>query len=427
MVHLVNFWGPIAGFLWGGLLNYKKRSIIVPQSIDKGITMKKIFVVLGLFLIFSVTLPNTASATSQWARKYGVSCTLCHQGFPRLNSFGEAFMRNGYQMPGEEDGKAERLALDNISNILGFRLNLTPVSAHVRSKTIVYGNPNWAQFFIAGSITKNVSIFIENEITTSGAHFSWYKMGFHNLFGTKALNVTVGNLSALDHSSFSNRLRITPPEQNEFFGIKPSRGKGEASVNASSARPGAMLYGDLGAVTYYAGVSSGVVSPTSNDTLNTWVGARYNINTRPIADTNFSLTYYKGTDVKNGGKDSQVNNHFYWVIPAFNLRSGNFDLQAAARVGHEDNYLLAKSSEAKADGFLGYGFVAAYMFNDRWQSAVLYDNINSGDIVGAGSEWLTTSLSYFPADNIRIAGYYKRDVINSGKNDKAYCNIRVMF
>ena len=39
-----------------------------------------------------------------FARRYEVSCTMCHVAFPKLNSFGEAFAGNGYQMP-EEDLK----------------------------------------------------------------------------------------------------------------------------------------------------------------------------------------------------------------------------------------------------------------------------------------------------------------------------------
>lgn len=389
--------------------------------------MRRLASAFGIVMLCAAFWPSTASATSQWARKFDVACSLCHQGFPRLNSFGEDFMRNGYQLPGDQDGVRERLALDNLTNLLGLRMNVTPVSAHVQSKTVVYGNPNWVQLFVAGSVAKNVSIFIENEITASGAHFSWYKLGFHNLFGKKAFNVIVGNLSPLDYSSFSNRLRITPAEKNEFFETKSSRGKGESSVNSSSARPGAMLYGDLGRVTYYAGLSSGVVSPTSNDTLNSWVGARYTISAKQIAGTNASVTYYKGTDVKNGGKSTQANNDFYWVMPAFNLRTGSLDLQAAVRVGHEDNYLLASGDSVKADGYLGYGLTASYTFSDKWQSAFLYDNVTAGDINGVGKEWLTPSVTYFVADNIRMSGYYKHDVRNSGKNDKLYCNVRLMF
>jgi hypothetical protein len=41
-----------------------------------------------------------------FARRYGASCTTCHVQFPKLNAFGEAFRRNGYQMPGGGDAQA---------------------------------------------------------------------------------------------------------------------------------------------------------------------------------------------------------------------------------------------------------------------------------------------------------------------------------
>ncbi len=38
-----------------------------------------------------------------FARKYKTSCATCHEGFPKLNPFGEAYRRNGYQFPGHTD------------------------------------------------------------------------------------------------------------------------------------------------------------------------------------------------------------------------------------------------------------------------------------------------------------------------------------
>jgi hypothetical protein len=40
-----------------------------------------------------------------FARKYKTSCATCHNGFPKLNAFGEAFRRNGYQFPGKTDAE----------------------------------------------------------------------------------------------------------------------------------------------------------------------------------------------------------------------------------------------------------------------------------------------------------------------------------
>ncbi|MBW7932440.1 MAG: hypothetical protein H3C62_02265 [Gemmatimonadaceae bacterium] len=46
--------------------------------------------------------PTAAHAIPAFARKYRVSCSMCHQPVPRLNSFGENFAANGFEMaPGE--------------------------------------------------------------------------------------------------------------------------------------------------------------------------------------------------------------------------------------------------------------------------------------------------------------------------------------
>jgi hypothetical protein len=48
-------------------------------------------------------MPGQADAIPAFARKYSVSCNLCHAPAPRLNAFGEQFAANGFEfVPGEE-------------------------------------------------------------------------------------------------------------------------------------------------------------------------------------------------------------------------------------------------------------------------------------------------------------------------------------
>jgi hypothetical protein len=64
----------------------------------------KQFVFSLLFTAILLTLCNTTSySIPAFARKYKTSCATCHTGFPKLNAFGEAFRRNGYQFPGGTD------------------------------------------------------------------------------------------------------------------------------------------------------------------------------------------------------------------------------------------------------------------------------------------------------------------------------------
>lgn len=58
-------------------------------------------VVLSLLLSAGVAAP--AEAIPAFARKYRVSCAMCHAPVPRLNAFGERFAENGFEFsPGEE-------------------------------------------------------------------------------------------------------------------------------------------------------------------------------------------------------------------------------------------------------------------------------------------------------------------------------------
>ena len=68
-----------------------------------GNSHRKIFRFSGLAGIIAVTglllLPDPGRAIPAFARKYGVSCSLCHGAFPRLNHFGEKFAADNYRLP----------------------------------------------------------------------------------------------------------------------------------------------------------------------------------------------------------------------------------------------------------------------------------------------------------------------------------------
>ncbi|MBI4424879.1 MAG: hypothetical protein HY554_14195 [Elusimicrobia bacterium] len=53
---------------------------------------------------------NDAQAITAWARKYGVSCNVCHVNGYKLTAAGQKFLRGGHQMPGGETGKEANLS-----------------------------------------------------------------------------------------------------------------------------------------------------------------------------------------------------------------------------------------------------------------------------------------------------------------------------
>jgi hypothetical protein len=67
--------------------------------------MKKGFLSLMMVVFCVVLFTETSKAIPAFARKYKTSCATCHNGFPKLTAFGEAFRRNGYQFPGGSDAE----------------------------------------------------------------------------------------------------------------------------------------------------------------------------------------------------------------------------------------------------------------------------------------------------------------------------------
>lgn len=48
------------------------------------------------------SVPKT-SAIPAFSRKYQTSCTTCHNNYPELNDFGEAFKKNGFKFPSDDE------------------------------------------------------------------------------------------------------------------------------------------------------------------------------------------------------------------------------------------------------------------------------------------------------------------------------------
>jgi hypothetical protein len=57
--------------------------------------VRRLLLLLGLTAFFTLGL----QAAPMFARKYKISCTVCHSAFPKLNDFGKEFMANNYRLP----------------------------------------------------------------------------------------------------------------------------------------------------------------------------------------------------------------------------------------------------------------------------------------------------------------------------------------
>lgn len=123
------------------------------KAIPGGAVFFASFILLSLIILW----PVEADALSQWARKYKTSCFTCHTVFPRLNFYGERFLLNGYQDPDSDkpDGDLikkvvnNELVLDDVTNLLGFRLNITPF--RFKEKALNLGGEEKDQITVGGA------------------------------------------------------------------------------------------------------------------------------------------------------------------------------------------------------------------------------------------------------------------------------------
>ena len=85
----------------------------------------------GLLLVV-LNIPS-ASAIPAFARIHKTSCQTCHIGFPKLNSFGEAFRLNGYRMPAEmqPEEKPQSLGADAYKRMWPRAIWPSDIPAHI--------------------------------------------------------------------------------------------------------------------------------------------------------------------------------------------------------------------------------------------------------------------------------------------------------
>jgi hypothetical protein len=214
-----------------------------------GFCITALFLTLSMGFFPSLLPPDTAEAVPAFARKYTMECTACHTRPPRLNSFGERFLENGYQIPGTQDGgivgkiKLGNVTLDDVSNFLALRyrgnfvrrFDFHKVEEQTAEEAGAGGEesgpedrtelafPQIVNIFFAGTLARNLGTFVEIEgnFAEEAVEFERGLLTLNNLLHT-FVGPNVAHLRAgkLDPSAF-----FSYPTHRQL--ILPVAGKGE--------------------------------------------------------------------------------------------------------------------------------------------------------------------------------------------------------
>ena len=144
-------------------------------------------------------------ALPAFARKYGMPCSSCHEAWPKLSPFGQAFKDNGYQMMNDKDAPIYQqpaywpVTFRITPNWHRESQNRTAIDGPLGPDTVEHrvttDGFDWSglDFHTAGTLAKNISFYVLPSSDNTGAfHFESVWARLDNIGGSSWLNIKLG-------------------------------------------------------------------------------------------------------------------------------------------------------------------------------------------------------------------------------------------
>ena len=320
---------------------------MVIRNNDKECIILRITVKYLFLLTLILSFMEIGYSIPQFAKKYGVSCITCHAAVPKLNAFGDAFRRNGFQVPGTMDPtpvwQQEALALSGMPHPMYMRKNMknnmlvSTTSGIPSGKTLSVDTFNSAfELFSGGTAGDHLSylafltIHVDPEISAGGeeasddhdgssgggssvasigthieTEFHQFFITYNNLFSksnTGKMNLRMGFFH-LDVPFVSLRKLTSEMSPNLVYHVSPVAG----GFNLSKRQLGVSAFGGLGSMRLRLDYEVALVNGTNNlldtnEDKDLFVRAALNRNDR----LRIGALYYKGNQNIGGGSNLSV-------------------------------------------------------------------------------------------------------------------------
>ena len=197
-----------------------------------------------LFLAAVFALCGQAYGIPAFARKYGLPCSACHEAWPMLNNFGQTFKDNGYQLGNGRDAPIYQEPSywpvmfrtqvfwhrENNNRQVVDAIPGNSASGQIESSLTTAGfDLSGVDFITAGTVYKNISVFVQPFIGNSSITLSQAWARLDNLAGSHWLNLKLGKFELDEPISQERSLVLnntgglyynyffTPPGDNNFF------------------------------------------------------------------------------------------------------------------------------------------------------------------------------------------------------------------
>jgi hypothetical protein len=194
--------------------------------------------ILAAFVVIAVAitvLPSSGTGMPGFARKYSMSCQVCHAPFPKLKPYGFDFIAEGYRLP---EGEPVRATVDTGDDLLvltrdfpiGMRMDLYGTYDHDGTPNNDFTVPYLLKIISGGPITKDISyyfyFFFSERGEVSGIEDALIYV--RDLFGS-GINLTVGQF-AINDPLYKSETRLTR-EGYTLYRLRPGLSKAALSYD----------------------------------------------------------------------------------------------------------------------------------------------------------------------------------------------------
>jgi hypothetical protein len=173
-----------------------------------------IFRIIVISIIVISLLPSQLNAIPAFARKYQISCQVCHSPAPRLKPFGEDFAGNGYRLTEYESPRYfipvgdEKLSL--LRELpLAIRLDGIATYNFDNNKKVDFGLLSGVKILSGGEISDRLSYYFYFFMSEGGSIVGIEDafLTYSDLFGS-GINISAGQFQACD-PFYKRELRLT--------------------------------------------------------------------------------------------------------------------------------------------------------------------------------------------------------------------------
>ena len=370
---------------------------------------KVIFLTGGIAAAVLIQSIPLAQAIPAFVRKYGLSCTTCHDPFPRLKAYGEDFAGNGFALPDKEepprayrDTGDERLLLQR-DLPLAFRFDAytttTPDDPNVKND---FKYPWGLKILSGGNITKKVGYYLYFFFSERGevAGIEDAYVHFNNLGGTE-FDIMLGQFQISD-PLMKRELRLTF-EDYQFYKTRV----GLSRANLTYDR-GIMATYSLSSGTDFAfQVVNGNGKDKSADNKNFDVDSDKAFFFRVLQS--YKLLNFGGFTYYGKEKLTGVKNEFYYLGPDIAIASEKAQLNFQYIRRHDTNSFFVTGSglESESESVIGE-FVATP--KDYLYTVILYNKIWSNRAFVPEYETANVNVTYLHNTNLKFFTEYQYDL-----------------